>query len=43
MDSERLSARLKRNDPVGGRVELSGAENALCALRGLWRGLTAVR
>lgn len=39
--AERLSARLKRDDPVAGRVELGGAENALCALRGLLRGLTA--
>ena len=41
--AERLSARLKRDDPVAGRVELGGVENALCAIRGVWRGLTASR
>lgn len=39
--AERLSARLKRDDPVAGRVELGGVENALCAIRGVCRGLTA--
>ena len=37
------TARLQRDDPVAGRVELGGAENALCAIRGVWRGLTAAR
>ena len=41
--AERLSARLKRDDPVAGRVELGNVENALCAIRGVWRGLTASR
>jgi squalene synthase HpnC len=41
--AERLSARLKRKDPVAGRVELNGADKALCVARGVWRGLTASR
>lgn len=39
--AERLSKRLKRDDPVAGRVELGTTTNLVCALRGLIRGLTA--
>lgn len=41
--AERLSSRLKRNDPVAGRVELSAGENARSVLTGLWRGFAAAR
>jgi len=35
----RLSARLRRRDPVAGRVELGGLDYFLCAIRGLTRGV----
>ncbi len=35
----RLSARLRRRDPVAGRVELGGLDYFLCAARGLTRGV----
>ena len=35
----RLSAKLRRRDPVAGRVELNGLDYFLCAVRGLTRGL----
>ncbi len=39
--AERLSALLRRGDPLAGRIELSRADRACCLLRGLWRGWTA--
>jgi farnesyl-diphosphate farnesyltransferase len=38
----RLSARLKRRDPVAGRVKLGAADYALCAVQGLTRGLLRI-
>ena len=38
----RLSARLKRRDPVAERVELGAVDYAICAIRGLTRGLLRV-
>jgi squalene synthase HpnC len=37
--AERLSARLRRRDPLAGRVELSKFQNIRAALRGVCRGL----
>ncbi len=37
--AERLSAKLRRRDPVAGRVELGRFDYLLCGLRGLARGL----
>lgn len=39
--AEKLSAKLRRRDPVAERVELSSAQKAVCVLRGLWRGWRA--
>ena len=37
--AEKLSKKLRYNDPIAGRVELSKMQKALCALKGLWRGM----
>jgi len=37
--ADALTAMLRRRDPVAGRVELSLAGFALCAVRGVWRAL----
>jgi squalene synthase HpnC len=37
--AEKLSKKLRRNDPIAGRVELSKMQKVLCALKGMWRGL----
>jgi hypothetical protein len=37
--AEKLSKKLRRNDPIAGRVELSKMQKVLCALNGMWRGL----
>jgi len=37
--AEKLSKKLRYNDPIAGRVELSRMQKALCALKGIWRGL----
>jgi hypothetical protein len=34
-----LSAKLRRRDPLAGRVELGRLELLLCAVRGITRGL----
>jgi len=39
--AEKLSKKLRHNDPIAGRVELSKMQKALCALKGIWRGLFA--
>jgi phytoene/squalene synthetase len=39
--ARRLSARLRRNDPVAGRVKLLGGDFATSLLVGLWRGLSS--
>jgi squalene synthase HpnC len=39
--AEKLSAKLRRRDPVAGRVELSSLQKLLCVTRGLWRGWRA--
>ena len=41
--AERLSARIKGDDPIARRVALGRAESARCALVGLWRGFAARR
>lgn len=38
--AERLSAKLRREDPLARRVAISAREAALCTLGGVWRGLT---
>ncbi|NKB22174.1 MAG: squalene synthase HpnC [Alphaproteobacteria bacterium] len=37
--AEKLSKKLRRNDPIAGRVELTKIQKASCALKGLWRGM----
>jgi squalene synthase HpnC len=37
--AEKLSKKLRHNDPIAGRVELSKMQKALCALKGIWRGM----
>jgi hydroxysqualene synthase len=37
--AEKLSKKLRHNDPIAGRVELSKMQKTLCALKGIWRGL----
>jgi len=39
--ARRLSGRLRRNDPVAGRVKLLGGDFATSLCVGLWRGLSA--
>lgn len=39
--AERLASRLRRGDPIAGRVALSKADFLTCGMRGIWRGLTA--
>jgi len=38
--ARRLSAKLRHQDPIAGRVALTTGENLLCAVRGAWHGLT---
>lgn len=39
--AERLSRKLRRRDPLAGRVALGRGQHLAAALRGVWRGLTA--
>jgi farnesyl-diphosphate farnesyltransferase len=37
--AEKLLEKLRYNDPIAGRVELTKMQKALCALKGIWRGM----
>lgn len=39
--AEKLSNKLRRNDPIAGRVKLTKMQRLLCIFKGVWRGVIA--